>query len=135
MMYITHAQAYISRARLDSFSLTADMLYISSNAPRIARALFEIVLRKGWAGMTDTMITICKVGHAAFLCGFPLVYVDSYLDALCCTWSGHVLCMAVRLSYHFVHYADHHRHRHGSVLSCDCGRTNTRCTSLRAQRG
>lgn len=56
-----HDQAYISRARLDSFSLTADMLYISSNAPRIARALFEIVLRKGWAGMTDIMITICKV--------------------------------------------------------------------------
>lgn len=40
------------------------MLYISSNAPRIARALFEIVLRKGWAGMTDIMLTICKV-HAA----------------------------------------------------------------------
>ncbi len=38
------------------------MLYISSNAPRIARALFEIVLRKGWAGMTETMLTICKVG-------------------------------------------------------------------------
>ena len=38
-------QAYISRPRIDSFSLTADMMYVSQNAPRIMRALFEICLR------------------------------------------------------------------------------------------
>lgn len=38
-------QAWVSRARIESFSLTADMLYVSSNAPRIMRAVFEIALR------------------------------------------------------------------------------------------
>lgn len=38
-------QAYVSRARVESFSLTADMMYVSSNAPRIIRAIFEICLR------------------------------------------------------------------------------------------
>jgi hypothetical protein len=38
-------QAYISRPRLESFSLTADMMYISSNCPRIVRALLEICLK------------------------------------------------------------------------------------------
>lgn len=53
-------QAYVSRARIESFSLTADMMYVSSNAPRIARALYEICLRRGWAGMTEVMLNLCK---------------------------------------------------------------------------
>jgi hypothetical protein len=55
-------QAYISRARVDSFSLTADMMYVASNAPRIARALFEIVARQRWSSAADLLLKLCKVG-------------------------------------------------------------------------
>jgi activating signal cointegrator complex subunit 3 len=35
-------QAYVARPRIESFSLTADMMYCSQNVPRIMRALFEV---------------------------------------------------------------------------------------------
>ena len=54
-------QAYVSRARVDSFSLIADMMYVSSNAPRIARSVFEICLRRGWSSCADLALTLCKV--------------------------------------------------------------------------
>ncbi|XP_014260585.1 activating signal cointegrator 1 complex subunit 3 [Cimex lectularius] len=38
-------QAYLSRKRINSFSLVSDLSYISQNAVRIMRALFEISLR------------------------------------------------------------------------------------------
>jgi len=38
-------QASVSRARVESFSLVADMMYMATNAPRILRAVFEIALR------------------------------------------------------------------------------------------
>lgn len=40
--------------------LTFPWLHPLQNAPRIARALFEIVLRRGWSSLTDTMLTVCK---------------------------------------------------------------------------
>lgn len=55
------AQAYVSRARVDSFSLIADMMYVSSNAPRISRAIFEICLRRGWSGTAELALRLCKV--------------------------------------------------------------------------
>ena len=63
-------QAYVSRARAESFSLTADMMYVSQNAPRICRALFEICLRRSWSTAADMALTMCKVGtvcHPEFL--------------------------------------------------------------------
>ncbi|CAD5212065.1 unnamed protein product [Bursaphelenchus xylophilus] len=42
-------QNYISRAEPTSFTLQTEMFYISQNASRVARALFEITLRKNWA--------------------------------------------------------------------------------------
>jgi len=57
-------QAYISRARMESFSLTADMMYVASNAPRIARALFEIAARNRWSGAAELLLKLCKVRHA-----------------------------------------------------------------------
>ncbi|CAK0786311.1 hypothetical protein CVIRNUC_009524 [Coccomyxa viridis] len=53
-------QAYVSRARAESFSLTADMMYVSQNAPRICRALFEICLRRSWSTAADMALTMCK---------------------------------------------------------------------------
>jgi len=58
------SQAYISRARIESFSLIADLNYISQNAPRICRALFEICLRKGWYVVADQLLTFSKVGFS-----------------------------------------------------------------------
>ncbi len=54
-------QAYVSRARMESFSLTADMMYVSQNAPRICRALFEICLRRSWSTAAELALTLCKV--------------------------------------------------------------------------
>ncbi len=57
----------MSRARVDSFSLTADMMYVSTNAPRIARAVFEIALRRGWSGTAELALRLCKVTNAIAL--------------------------------------------------------------------
>lgn len=59
-------QAFVSRARMDSFSLTADMMYISSNAPRIARSVFEICLRRGWSATAELALRLCKVRTPTF---------------------------------------------------------------------
>ena len=56
-------QAFVTRARVDSFSLTADMMYVSSNAPRIARAVFEICLRRGWSSTAELALMLAKVGQ------------------------------------------------------------------------
>ncbi|GAB4820015.1 hypothetical protein N2152v2_007061 [Parachlorella kessleri] len=53
-------QAYISRSRLESFSLTADLNYVAQNAPRISRALFEICLRRGWSSAAELCLTMSK---------------------------------------------------------------------------
>ena len=53
-------QAFISQAKINNFSLIADMMYISQNAPRICRALYEISLRKGWSILTNQLLDMCK---------------------------------------------------------------------------
>lgn len=54
-------QAYISRLKLDGFALVADMTYITQSAARIMRALFEIVLKRGWAQLTHKTLSLCKM--------------------------------------------------------------------------
>ena len=56
------AQAYVAKARVESFSLVADLMYVASNAPRICRALFEITLRRGWPQAAEHILDLCKVG-------------------------------------------------------------------------
>ena len=53
-------QAFISRARIKSFTLISDTNYIASNAGRVARALFEMCLQKGKAGAALKLIRIAK---------------------------------------------------------------------------
>jgi len=53
-------QAFVSKPKLDSFSLIADLMYVSANAGRIARALHEICLKRGWSGMAETTLEFCK---------------------------------------------------------------------------
>lgn len=54
-------QAYISQLRLDGFALMADMVYVTQSAVRILRAIFEICLDKGWAGLTRKTLDLCKM--------------------------------------------------------------------------
>lgn len=53
-------QAYISNARINSFTLMSDTNYIASNAGRVARALFEICLKKGQASAALKLLRIAK---------------------------------------------------------------------------
>jgi activating signal cointegrator complex subunit 3 len=53
-------QAYISKARIKSFTLSSDMNYIAANAGRVARAVFEICLKKQWAALALKLLRIAK---------------------------------------------------------------------------
>ncbi len=53
-------QAFISGSRVKSFTLTSDTNYIASNAGRVARALFEMCLKKGAAGAALKLLRIAK---------------------------------------------------------------------------
>ncbi|KAL0409431.1 UNVERIFIED_CONTAM: DExH-box ATP-dependent RNA helicase DExH12 [Sesamum radiatum] len=46
-------QAYISQLKLEGLSLTSDMVFITQSAGRLMRALFEIVLKRGWAQLAE----------------------------------------------------------------------------------
>ncbi|MQM18598.1 hypothetical protein Taro_051593 [Colocasia esculenta] len=54
-------QAYISKLKLEGLSLTSDMVYITQSAGRLLRALFEIVLRRGWAQLAEKALNLCKM--------------------------------------------------------------------------
>lgn len=54
-------QAYIGRAFVKSHSLNSDIMYISQNAARIGRGLFEYSLRRGWPMTTLNLLKICKM--------------------------------------------------------------------------
>nr|XP_023887210.1 DExH-box ATP-dependent RNA helicase DExH12-like [Quercus suber]XP_023887211.1 DExH-box ATP-dependent RNA helicase DExH12-like [Quercus suber]XP_023887212.1 DExH-box ATP-dependent RNA helicase DExH12-like [Quercus suber]XP_023887213.1 DExH-box ATP-dependent RNA helicase DExH12-like [Quercus suber] len=54
-------QAYISQLRLEGLSLTSDMVFITQSAGRLMRALFEIVLKRGWAQLAEKALNLCKM--------------------------------------------------------------------------
>ncbi len=53
-------QAYISRTRVEGFSLVSDLAYIAQNVTRVVRALFEVTIKRGWALMSGRLLNICK---------------------------------------------------------------------------
>ena len=53
-------QAYISRRPLRGFTLISDTAYITQSAGRIARALFEIFLRRGAAPLALSLLSVSK---------------------------------------------------------------------------
>jgi activating signal cointegrator complex subunit 3 len=53
-------QGYLSHARLTSFTLQSDTNYVAQNAGRIARALFEICLKRGWSTMARYYLCLCN---------------------------------------------------------------------------
>jgi len=52
-------QTYISNVYVQTFTLASDMNYIAQNMGRVARAVFEICMKKRWSSMTETMLCIC----------------------------------------------------------------------------
>lgn len=54
-------QAYISQLKLEGFALMSDMVFITQSAARLMRAIFEIVLTRGWAQLADKTLTLCKM--------------------------------------------------------------------------
>lgn len=52
---------YVSRGAVNSFSLISDQSFIVQNAQRIARAFFEIVLRKNMPLMSGRVLRVCKM--------------------------------------------------------------------------
>ncbi|KAK6009993.1 Sec63 domain protein, partial [Ostertagia ostertagi] len=53
-------QSHISRTFVRSFSLASESLYVQQNAGRLCRAIFEIVLRRGWAQAANAFLTMSK---------------------------------------------------------------------------
>lgn len=37
------------------------MVYVTQSAGRLMRCLFEICLKRGWAGLTDKSLALCKM--------------------------------------------------------------------------
>ena len=66
-------QCYICRASLRGFSLMADMIYISQNAERIMRCMFEIALSLGYAETALQLLSYAK------MVGVRMWYVQSPL--------------------------------------------------------
>ncbi|KAK7792871.1 hypothetical protein R5R35_004001 [Gryllus longicercus] len=54
-------QAYISQLKLEGFALMSDMVYVTQSAARLMRAIFEIVLYRGWAQLADKALSLCKM--------------------------------------------------------------------------
>jgi activating signal cointegrator complex subunit 3 len=53
-------QAFISNVYPRSFTLVSDMMYVSQNAGRISRGLFEICLRKGNSTLAEQLLRLTK---------------------------------------------------------------------------
>ena len=54
-------QAYVSRLSLEGFALMADLVFVTQNAGRLFRALFEIALKRGWSVLARRCLVWCKV--------------------------------------------------------------------------
>lgn len=70
---ICDTQAYISNLKLEGLALSSDMVYVTQSAGRLMRCLFEICLKRGWAGLTDKALNLCKeVNHRMWSSQSPL---------------------------------------------------------------
>ena len=53
-------QCYISNIKLENYAISSDMIFISQNAGRIFRALFEITCNRSWSNVALICLKICK---------------------------------------------------------------------------
>ena len=51
----------MSQLKLEGLALSSDMVYVTQSAGRLMRCLFEICLKRGWAGLTDKSLALCKM--------------------------------------------------------------------------
>lgn len=66
-------QSYIARLNMEGFALNADMVYITQNAGRILRAMFEISLGKKLSQISKILLNLCKsVEKRMWLTNSPL---------------------------------------------------------------
>lgn len=66
-------QSYISRLRFEGFALNADMIFITQNAGRLFRAVYELCLKKNWSNITKILLNLCKaVEKRMWLANSPL---------------------------------------------------------------
>ena len=56
-------QAYVSRLKLEGLALMADLVYVTQSAGRILRAMFEIAIKKGSAGVAKDALDLCKMAE------------------------------------------------------------------------
>jgi len=54
-------QSYISNLKLEGLALVSDMVYVTQSSGRLMRALYEIVLKRGWAQLADKALNLCKM--------------------------------------------------------------------------
>ncbi|KVH95384.1 AAA+ ATPase domain-containing protein, partial [Cynara cardunculus var. scolymus] len=74
-------QAYISQLKLEGLSLTSDMVFITQSAGRLMRALFEIVLKRGWAQLAEKALSLCKmVNKRIWNVQTPLHKIHGYVE-------------------------------------------------------
>lgn len=52
--------AYLASIPITTFSLVADMAYIVQNGARILRGLFDIVLKRNWAFMSEKLLVLSR---------------------------------------------------------------------------
>lgn len=57
-------QTYLAKGRVDTASLISDQAYVTQNSMRIARALFEIMLRRNNSIMAGRLLRIAKMFEA-----------------------------------------------------------------------
>ncbi|KAF2663905.1 Sec63-domain-containing protein [Microthyrium microscopicum] len=53
-------QSYISRARLEDYTLVSDSAYVAQNSARICRALFMVALNRRWGYQCLVLLSLCK---------------------------------------------------------------------------
>jgi antiviral helicase SLH1 len=53
-------QAYISRTKLEDYTLISDTAYVAQNAARICRALFMVALNRRWGHQCLVLLSLCK---------------------------------------------------------------------------
>lgn len=82
-------QAYISNLKLEGLALASDMVYVTQSAGRLMRCLFEICLKRGWAGLTEKAMALCKmIGHRMWGSQTPLRQFKVRSErAVCCRGS------------------------------------------------
>ncbi len=72
-------QAYISQLKLEGFALMADMVYVTQSAARLIRAIYEIVLFRGWAQLADKCLSLSKVKLLTLSKGLIWLWIVGYI--------------------------------------------------------